>query len=117
MHHKAHIGLVYAHSEGVCRNNQIAPVVDKILLISVSLFCTQTCVVNERAMPVFVEKVAHLFNILACGAVNNSAFTFMLIYNRKQLPALAVRLLDRKKQIFSVKACCYFKRINKSEKL
>lgn len=63
MHHKAHIGLINSHSESIGCNNQIASVINEIVLIFASYFIAQSCVINQRIIAVFIEKIADFFYI------------------------------------------------------
>ena len=81
MHHKAHIGLINSHSEGIGGNNQIASVINEIILIFASYFIAQSCVINQRIIAVFIEKIADFFYIFTGSTVNYSALIFVFAHN------------------------------------
>ena len=81
MHHKAHIGLINSHSESIGCNNQIASVINEIILIFTSYFIAQSCVINQRIIAVSIEKIADFFYIFTGSAVNYSALIFVFAHN------------------------------------
>ena len=81
MHHKAHIGLINSHSESIGCNNQIASVINEIVLIFASYFIAQSCVVNQRAVTVIIEKIADFFYIFTGSTVYYSALIFVFAHN------------------------------------
>ena len=104
MDHKAHVGFVDTHSEGIGRDHHALAVIYEVVLIADTLSILQARMIARRRDAMFIQLVTDLLHLFACGAVHNARPVAVTIELRKQRVELSLRPQHGKEQVWAVEA-------------
>ena len=102
MHHKAHVGLVDTHAEGIGSHHDTALTLHPEPLPAVTLGGTETCMVELGCDPVLHKQCSYLFCVAAAAGVDDAASFGGGSYG-KQAPVLVLVMHNHITQVWAHK--------------